>query len=186
MTSSTNRGPLAGQIANRNYLSPIGFKFILSKFPKIDFFCNSASIPDITLGTFQQPSYLKFIDVPGEKLTYGDLDIRFLVDENMENYAAVHNWLTGLGFPETPQQFVNKTTDSDGIRDLEEQFCDGSLRILNSNYRDVAIVKFQDLFPVSLTSLTFDATESDIQYFTAQAVFRYTIYTLTDTTGKPL
>lgn len=184
MTSS--QGALSGQIANRNYLSPIGFKFSLSKFPKVDFFCNSASIPEITLGTYSQPSYLKTIDVPGEKLTYGDLDIRFLVDENMENYAAVHNWLTGLGFPETPQQFIDKTTDTDGIRDLEEQFCDGSLRILNSNYRDVAVVKFRDLFPVSLTSLNFDATESDVQYFTANASFRYTIYDLTDKTGKRL
>ena len=104
----------------------------------------------------------------------------------MENYAAVHNWLTGLGFPETPQQFINKTTDSDGIRDLEEQFCDGSLHILNSNFRDVAVVKFQDLFPTSLTSLTFDATDNDIQYFTASASFRYTIYKLTDKFGKLL
>ena len=185
MTSSF-RGPLAGQIENRNYLSPVGFKFSLAKFPKVDFFCNSASIPEITLGTYQQPSYLKIIDVPGEKLSYGDLDIRFLVDENMENYSAVHNWLTGLGFPETPQQFINKTTDTDGFRDLEEQFCDGSLHILNSNFRDVAIVKFQDLFPVSLTSLTFDATDTDINYFTASATFRYTIYRLTDKNGTLL
>ena len=163
-----SRGPLAGQIGNRNFLSPVGFKFSLAKFPKISFFCNSASIPEISLGTFQQPSYLKNIDVPGEKLTYGDLEIRFLVDENMENYMAVHNWLTGLGFPETPQQFIDKTTDSDGIRDLEEQYCDGGLHILNSNLRDVAIVKFQNLFPVSLTSLNFDATETDINYSIAE------------------
>ena len=77
MTSS-NRGPLAGQIGNRNFLSPVGFKFSLAKFPKISFFCNSASIPEISLGTFQQPSYLKQIDIPGEKLTYGDLDICLL------------------------------------------------------------------------------------------------------------
>ena len=184
--TSAPRGPLAGQIANRNYLSPVGFKFSLAKFPKIDFFCNSASIPEISLGTYSQPSYLKNIDVPGEKLTYGDLDIRFLVDEEMENYAAVHNWLTGLGFPESPQQFIDKTTDSDGIRDLDEQFCDGSLHILNSNFRDVAIVKFRDLFPTSLTSLSFDATETDIIYFTANASFRYTVYNLTDKSGKLL
>ena len=185
MTSS-NRGPLSGQIGNRNFLSPVGFKFSLAKFPKIDFFCNSASIPEINLGTYQQPSYLKNIDVPGEKLTYGDLDIRFLVDENMENYMSVHNWLTGLGFPESPQQFIDKTTDTDGIRDLEEQFCDGGLHILSSNLRDVAIVKFKNLFPVSITSLNFDATETDINYFTASASFRYTVYNIVDTTGKLL
>ena len=95
----------ANQIQNRNFLSPLGFRFSLAKIPKVNFFCNSARIPEINLGIAVQPSYLKDIDVPGEKLTYGDLTIRFLVDENMENYMAVHNWLTGLGFPETAQDF---------------------------------------------------------------------------------
>ena len=123
-----------------------------------------------------------------KKCSY-DLDrteLSKILYENMENYMAVHNWLTGLGFPETPQQFINKTTDSDGIRDLEEQFCDGGLHILNSNLRDVAIVKFKNLFPVSLTSLSFDATETDINYFTASASFRYTVYNITDTSGNLL
>ena len=172
------------QIANRNFLSPVGFKFSLSKFPKVDFFCNSARIPEITLGTAIQPSYLKEIDIPGEKLIYGDLSIRFLVDEQLENYVAVHNWITGLGFPETPQQFIDKTTDRDGLRDFQEQFCDGSLHILNSNYNDVAIVKFKDIFPTSITSLDFDATETDINYFTAEATFKYVIYSIVGTDGK--
>ena len=174
------------QIGNRNFLAPVGFKFSLSKFPKVDFFCNSARIPEITLGTAIQPSYLKEIDIPGEKLIYGDLSIRFLVDEQLENYVAVHNWLTGLGFPETPQQFIDKTTDRDGLRDFQEQFCDGSLHILNSNYNDVAIVKFKDIFPTSITSLDFDATETDINYFTAEATFKYVIYNIVGTDGKTL
>ena len=178
--------PYTNQIQNRNFLSPIGFKFALGKTPKVDFFCTNTRIPELSLGLARQPSYLKDLDIPGEKLTFGDLTLRFLVDENMENYMAVHNWLTGLGFPETPQQFIDKTTDSDGIRDLEEQYCDGGLHILNSNLRDVAVVKFQNLFPVSLTSLSFDATETDINYFTASAAFRYTVYNITDTSGNLL
>ena len=97
----------------------------------------------------------------------------------MENYLAVYNWLVGLGFPETTKQFKDITTDSADQRDLTEAFCDGTLRILNSNYREISRVKFKDLFPVSLTSLDFDATTSDVQYFTAQATFKYTVYDLT-------
>ena len=174
------------QIQNRNFLSGVAFKFNLTKFPKVDFFSNSARIPELTLELTTQPSYLKNIDVPGERLTFGDLTLRFLVDENMENYISVYDWLTGLGFPETPQQFIDKTTDRDGLRDFQEQFCDGSLHILNSNYNDVAIVKFKDIFPTSITSLDFDATETDINYFTAEATFKYVIYSIVGTDGKAL
>jgi hypothetical protein len=176
----------SNQIQNRNFLSPVGFKFTLAKYPKVSFFCNSSRIPEISLGTAIQPSYLKDLDVPGEKLTYGDLTISFLVDEGLENYMAVHNWMTGLGFPETTQQFKNLTTNDDGIRDLKEQYSDGSLSILNSNYRATANVKFKDLFPVSLTSLEFDSSVTDIQYFTAEATFKYTVYNIVDTNGDPL
>ena len=176
--------PFANQIQNRNFLAPVGFKFTLAKYPKVSFFSNSARIPELSLGTAIQPSYLKDIDIPGEKLTYGDLTIRFLVDENMQNYMAMHNWLKGIGFPETPQQFKDQTTNDDGVRDEKEVFSDGSLHILNSNFKDVAIVRFNDLFPVGLTSLEFDATETDINYFTAEAVMRYTVYNIFDTDGR--
>jgi len=175
MTSSA----FGKQIQNRNFLSNVGFKFNLAKFPKVDFFSNSARIPELNLELTRQPSYLKNIDIPGERLTYGDLTLRFLVDENMENYISVYTWLKGLGFPESTKEFKDLTTDRDGIRDPKEAFCDGTLRILNSNYREVAQVKFRDLFPTSLTSLDFDATNTDIQYFTAEATFKYTIYNLT-------
>ena len=164
------------QINNRNFLAPVGFKFTLSKNPKIPFFCNSARIPEISLGSAIQPTYLKDLDVPGDKLSYGDFTLRFLVDENMENYMAVHNWMTGLGFSETTQQFRDLITNDDGVRDLKEQFSDGSLHILNSNFRDVAIVKFRDLYPTYLTSLDFQASDTDIRYFTAEVTFKYTIY----------
>jgi hypothetical protein len=172
----------ANQITNRNFLSGIGFKFNLGKYPKVDFFCNTARIPEITLATVTQATYLKDIEIPGEKITYGDLTIQFLVDENMENYKIIYDWITGLGFPETAQQFKDQTTDDDGQREMMEQFADGTLRILNSNFNEIAKVKFLDLFPVSLTSLDFDATSTDVNYFTASATFKYTVYQLTSTT----
>ena len=63
----------------------------------------------------QQSSYLKNIAVPGERLTFGDFTLRFLVDENMENYLSVYGWLKGLGFPESGKQFKEIITDPDGL-----------------------------------------------------------------------
>jgi len=169
----------AKQIGNRNFLSPIGFKFTIAKNNKIDFFSNTARIPGITLGTALQSTPLKFLDVPGDILTYEDFDLDFLVDENLENYLLIHNWLKGLGFPNNQQEFTNLVTNEDGIIDNKLQFSDGTLSILNSNYKEVASVKFKDLFPVSLTALDFTATDTDINYFTAQVSFKYTIYDIT-------
>ena len=173
------------QIQNRNFLSPTGFQFSLSKEPKATFFCTSARIPEISLQTSTQATYLKDLDIPGEKVTYGDLTIRFLVDEDMQNYMAIHNWITGLGFPETTGDFVSLTTDDEGIKNqLTEQFSDGSLTILNSNYRSNSIVKFKDMFPISLSSLEFDTSATDIEYFTAEASFKYTIYNILDSDNR--
>jgi len=172
-------------IENRNFLSPVGFKFALKRSPGVAFFCNQANIPEMTLGVAEQPTPFKDIPIPGDKIQFGDLDLRFLVDENLENYMKMHNWLTGLGFPETTQQFKTLTTDDvTGEGALDQQFSDASLHILNSNFRDVAIVKFRDLFPVSLSSLEFDASEADVQYFTADVTFKYTIYDILGADGR--
>ena len=34
------------------------------------------------------------------------------------------------------------------------------------------------MFPIYLTSLEFDATQTDIQYFTADVAFKYTVYNI--------
>jgi hypothetical protein len=74
----------SNQPQNRNFLSPTGFKFSLKRAPKDSFFCNSANIPDLNLGIAIQPSYLKDIDTPGDKIVFGDFSLRFLVDEDLE------------------------------------------------------------------------------------------------------
>jgi hypothetical protein len=173
---------LANQIQNRNYLSPIGFKFTIAKEPKVSFFCTNSKIPEISLQTEIQLSYLKDIDVPGDKITYGDLSLKFLVDEDMVNYMAIHNWITGLGFPESAQDYKDLLTNQDDVTqplDPKRAFSDGSLHILDSNYNTSAVVKFKDLFPTTLSSLEFDSTQPDIQYFTAQVSFKYTVYNIT-------
>ena len=175
------------QLRNRNFLSPIGFKFTLKTKEKVDFFSNSANVPSIALGTALQGTTFRILDVPGDEVIYEDFTMNFLVDEDLKNYMILHNWMTGLGIPQSFKQFSDLTKDPDtSQRDDLLQFCDGTLHILNSNYRDIARVKFQDLFPVSLTSLQFNATENDINYFTAEVSFKYTIYNIVDPDGEPL
>jgi hypothetical protein len=182
---------MSKQIENRNFLAPTGFKFTLDKSPKVAFFCNQANIPDLNLGIAVQPTYLKDIDQPGDKLQFGDLNIRFLVDENLENYMEIQNWLRGLGYPEKLEQIYdlqktgNRALDRPS-RSMENVFSDGTLQILSSSLISKFQIKFQRLFPYSLTTLTFDATNTDIEYFTADVSFKYTYYEITDLSGTPL
>lgn len=174
------------QIGNRNYMNPIGFSFSIARFPKVSFFSNSASIPQISLGGAEQSNYLKSIMHPGDRVEYGELPIEFLVDEDMVNYTLIHNWITGLGFPESMKQFVDLTTDSQNQRDLQLQYSDATLKILNSNYNTIAQIKFWDIYPTSLSSLDFTATDTDVNYFTASATFNYLYMQILDKNGNAL
>ena len=172
-------------------MSPLGFKLVITKTPKVDFLCQSANIPSISMGTAIQPTYLKDIAVPGDKVLYDDLSIRFLVDEKMENYLAIHKWITGLGYPENLGQYDQLRKDdrrTDGrVGDDGDpryfEFSDATLQILNSNYKPSVLINFKDAFPISLSTLDFDVTARDYSYFTAEVTFKYTIYNITDPNG---
>jgi hypothetical protein len=179
-------------IENRNFLSPVGFKFALKRSPKTAFFCNQANIPDITLGIAEQPSYLKDIPIPGDKISFGDLNLRFLVDEDLGNYMEIQKWIRGLGFPEALKEF-NELEKQDYLFGAakfaqrgDQIYSDGTLQILSSNLVPKFQVIFDDLFPYSLSTMSFDATDTDIEYFTADVSFKYTIYKLTDLEGNSL
>jgi hypothetical protein len=173
------QGLFSNQLQNRSFLSPAGFKFILSKYPKIDFLSNEASIPGINLGVAIQPNYFKNIPIPGEKLSYDDFSLRFIVDEDLENYLAVHNWLRGFGFPSNLSEYqdlLNQETTNPGKQTASSGESNGTLIVYNSNFNPIINVNFTGLFPVSLSSINFDATVEDINYVTAEVTFKYTIY----------
>tara|TARA_B100000003_G_scaffold126507_1_gene113414 strand:+ start:830 stop:1426 length:597 start_codon:yes stop_codon:yes gene_type:complete len=192
MTDSVS--PFDKQIANRNYMSPLGFKLILTKTPKVDFLCQSANIPQISMGTAVQPTYLKDIPVPGDKVLYDDLTVRFLVDEKMENYLAIYKWITGLGYPDSLGQYDQLRKDDirtdrmvgDDGDPLYFQYSDATLQVLNSNYKPSVLINFKDAFPVSLSTLEFDVATRDYNFFTASVTFKYTIFNITDPNGVRL
>ena len=177
-------------LSNRNFLSPVGFKFSLKRAPGVAFFCNQANIPSLDLGIAEQPTWLKNIDVPGDKIQFGDLTLRFLVDEDLVNYMELQRWIRGLGYPEDMNEF--RKLEGEAVMPSnfgnagDDIYSDGTLQILSSNLVPAFQVVFTDLFPYTLSTVTFDATDTDIEYFTADVSFKYTIYNLTDMENKAL
>ena len=184
-------GAKESPITNRNFLSPVGFKFALKRSPAVAFFCNEANIPSMDLGVAEQPTYLKNIPTPGDKIQFGDLNLRFLVDEDLKNYMEIQNWIRGLGFPQSLKEFADLENEAEmpsnfGNNAGHDIYSDGTLQILSSNLVPKFQVMFSDLFPYSLSTVTFDATDTDIEYFTAEVSFKYTIYRITDLENNDL
>ena len=158
-------------------LSPNGFMLNINKLPDMTYFCQQVNLPSITLGVAEMATPLSVQPLPGEMLTYDQLDVQFLVDANMANYKAIHNWLVGLGFPERWEQYTNYIgRDTFARTELSKNFSDASLSILSANNQVVQTIEFKDLFPISIDSLVFQSTNSDVNYLTGHVVFRYGYY----------
>tara|TARA_B100000214_G_scaffold272116_1_gene202372 strand:- start:258 stop:818 length:561 start_codon:yes stop_codon:yes gene_type:complete len=182
VTSNNTFTAFSRQVANRNFLSPVGFKFNLSKTPKVDFFSQSVSIPNINLGVSIQTTYLKDIPVPGDKMDYGDLDIEFFIDENLENYLQIEKWMRSLGFPESIGESIPLDPNEEDL--LMGARSDGTLLIYNSNFQPIAKINFKDLFPIALTPVPFSADATDINYIMATVTFKYTIFNVESLVGN--
>jgi len=152
------------QIENLNFLAPQGFKLSILKFPKVAFLCQAVDIPGIRVTDITIPNPFRDYSIAGTETEFEDLTVKFLIDEDMSNYASIHNWLKKTGLAE------RFDTDEDPI---EGQI---NLEILNSNWRSNIVIEYDHAWPVSLSPVVFDATDTGVQYLTATATFKYSIY----------
>ncbi len=190
---TTETSPLNRQPTALDYSSPTQFRFLINQLPKVQYFTTEANIPGITLGEGQFNTPLKDIELLGDKLTYEDLTITFIVDENLENYIEMHTWLTGIGFPKDRKQFsefrsatsnmsVKTRGESNDIGDVRASTpelamtSDSVLTILTNKNNPVVECRFRDVFPTSLSGLTYSQNQTDVEYLTATVNFKYTIY----------
>ena len=190
---TTETSPLNRQPTKLDYSSPTQFRFLINQLPKVQYFTVSASVPGLTLGDATYATPLKDIPLPGEKITYDDLTITFIVDENLENYIEIHNWLTSLGFPKDRSQFktfrestsnlknatVGTSTDIGDVKPSTPDtpmFSDCVLTILSNKNNPVAECRFADCFPTSLGALEYSQNQTDVDYLTVDVTFKYKIY----------
>jgi len=165
------------QPTNRNFLNPIGYLLKLEKFEGVDFFCQTANVPDVSMPTTEVASPFRNLPIiPGGGVTFGDFSVRFIVDEDLVNYNAVHKWIRDVG---NADQMARTTPEKDILTN-------GQLHIVTSQYNPAFIVEFLDIFPVSLSGLQFDATITDVEYITAEVTFKHQQFFLRDKSMQPL
>ena len=143
----------------------------------------------------QQGTMLKDIPLPGNKLTYEPLQMRFIVDENLENFQEIHGWLVGLGYPRDHTEFQNllasgtdrfpgRSTavksepgkDKNATADIGGTYSDATLTVLSSKNNAQLEIRFRDVYPTGLTGLQYDQQAQDVDYLTATVSFNYLVY----------
>ena len=161
---------------NHNFLSPLNFQFRIKKAPHVNFFIQKVNIPGIELPGVLTMNPLVQVPYPGEHLSYGSLDFTFKVDEDLQNYLEIHNWIVSLGKPQNFNQYLNieekPITSGDGI------YSDISVVALSSTKLPNYEVIYTDAFPIRLSQLAFNTVDTSVNYIEASASFKYTYYTI--------
>lgn len=157
-------------------LNPNGFMFSITRIPEVSFFCQEVNLPSVSMQTPEIATPFASYPIAGDRVEFGDLNVQFLIDEKMENYKAVFNWLRGLGFPENNDQYTEQIRSSNTTSEVSASYSDAVLSILGGGSIPVQVIRFVDVLPVSLDSLTFVSTNQDVQYSVGNATFKYAYY----------
>ena len=190
---TTSQSPLSRQPTKLDYASPTQFRFVIGQLPKVEFFTVATNLPGITLSDAVQNTPFKDIPIMGNKVEFEDLTVTFIVDEFLENYTSLHEWLLAFGFPKNREQFStfrsttsNAPTDTKGSNNdigvvgattaMRGMFSDATLVVLSNKNNPIVQVNYADVFPTSLSALDFNQSATDVEYLQATATFKYKLY----------
>jgi hypothetical protein len=171
------------QPTNLNYLSPVNFDLSINKLPKTRYFCTAVTLPNIIMSETTMATTLAIeSSLPGDKITFDPLNLKFVVDEDMTNYQEIYNWMMALGPGFDTDDFVGlvegKKTPSGGVSSskFENMYSDAML-IVNTSANNANIeFQFEDCFPTSLGSVEFNIDTAGVEYATCDLTLRYTLF----------
>jgi len=169
---------IRNQPNNLNLLQAISFETSFQRIPNCSYFCQKVAIPSMVLGTAVQSTFFSDIPVEGEKLSFDPLNISFVVDEDMQNYQEIYNWLLSIGFPDEHSQFTSlqkppNNNQTDGM------YSDISILVNTNKAKPSYNIVFKDAFPITLGSIEFDAAAESLDPIIVDASFMFTsIFTI--------
>ena len=175
-----------------DYATGTQWRLTFNRIPKTTWFCVAANVPGIQLGEASYPTPMTDMFVTGDKLTFETLNITFLVDEELQNYREIWDWLVGIGAPKKHSQWTSILSKGDGaVRtfgtpdtdtrtkttyDESNLYSDSTLIVYSSKNQPKVNIHFKNMFPTNLSSLEYSQELTDVEYFKATASFRYLYY----------
>jgi hypothetical protein len=160
---------------NKSFLSNNKYELIFDRLPNTTFFLQSINLPSITLNSVATQTPFVQVNTPGNILTFEQLSVTYIVDENMQSWRDIYSWITTMGNPTSKNKLGNLTT----ALGRSNSVVSDAVLIVKSNSNNVNLkFSFKNVFPIELGSLQFTSTESQ-EFLTSSAVFLYDYYTLT-------
>lgn len=169
------------QIANTNFLSPLGFRLVIARLPEVEYFLQRVSLPGINIGASTRETPFVKVPYPSDKVDFNDFGMTFKVNEDLESYLSIWRWMIALGFPENFDQYKKIATDRTFPSNAEEGMVtsDITLDILDNKHTPKFQAVFRSCWPASLSDLSFQSTDPTVTYLTADVIFKYTDYVIT-------
>ena len=160
---------------NLNYLSNISFRLTMEDAPHMTWFCQAVNIPGVTIEAIEVPTPMVNIPYHGSRVAFEELSVRFIVDEHLKNWMEIYDRVVTLGLVEGGEEYrklhAKSTTTARGgtVSTIV-------LTLLTSAMNPQMEFHFFDAFPINVSSIEFDSSAADVEYFVATATFRYVNY----------
>jgi len=161
---------------NTNFLQSSKFILSFDRIPTVQYFCQEANLPGISMGKASINTPMLDIYSPGNKLSYNDLSITFTIDENLQSWIEMYNWFMSMASPNSSDR--NRLSSQQSNREYGKQsYSNATLNILSALNNPTIKVRFINAFPISLSDLSFDTKSSADDILTATATFNYDYFT---------
>lgn len=177
------------QPTNLNYLSPVNFDLSINKLPKTRYFCTGVTLPSVTMSEAVHETTLAIQSaLPGDKITFDPLNVKFVVDEDMTNYQEIFNWIMALGPGVDTQDFINlvdakkNTKGKFSNANFENMYSDATMIINTSSNNANVEFMFTDCFPTSLGSIEFQTDAQGVEYASCDLTLKFTMFTVKTST----
>ena len=160
---------------NLNYLSNISFRLTMEDAPHLTWFCQSVNVPGVSVESIEMATPFANIPYAGGNVSFEELSVTFIVDEHLKNWIEIYDRCIALGFAEGHEKYrlLKASTDLTPRGGTVSTIV---LTILTSAMNPQMEFHFYEAFPISISSLDFSSSATDVEYFTATAGFRYTNY----------
>jgi len=158
---------------NPSFLANNKYEFVIDRLPNFTFFVQGVVFPSITMNPVQTPTPYVPVFNPSNTLSYEQLQVTYVVDEDMTSWFEIYNWMTNLGNPTSLDKLGTLTTTPGKLNSVTS---DASLLIKTNSNNDNVNVIFKDLFPVELTGFPMSSSEGQ-DFQTTTVAFAYTYFT---------